>query len=113
MNRSFRRTSLACAVILIGLLQACAPTLPLAIKPVGCTVADNTLALKCAAPQVVANGISFSDVINIGREDRKALRECQVHLQLALNLLKECRTAVQDYSTLVDSVNDRLRSQGR
>ena len=113
MNRSIRWAALAGAVMLTGVLQACAPTLPLAIKPVGCTVADNTLALRCAAPQAVGSGISFSDVINIGREDRKALRECQVHLQLALNLLKECRTAVQDYSTLVDGVNERLRSQGR
>ena len=113
MTRFFRSAALAGAVTLTGALQACAPTMPLAIKPVGCSVSDNTLALQCAAPQSVANGISYSDVINIGRADRKALRECQVHLQLALNLLKECRTAVQDYSKLVDGVNDRLSGQSR
>ena len=113
MSRVLRWAALAGAVMLAGVLQACAPTLPLAIKPVGCTVSDNTLALQCAAPQRVANGSSFADVIDIGRADRKSLRECQVHLQLALNLLKECRTAVQDYSHLVDGVNDRMRSQGR
>ena len=69
MNRSLRWAALAGATLLTGLLQACAPTLPLAIKPVGCTVADNTLALQCAA-QIAAHPVGLSNLLVNGLQKR-------------------------------------------
>ena len=46
MNPSARFTALAAGVALALLLQACAPTLPVAVKPVGCDVSEATLALQ-------------------------------------------------------------------
>lgn len=113
MNPGARFTALAAGGALALLLQACAPTLPVAVKPVGCDVSEATLALQCAAPQAVADGITFADVLGIGREDRLALRECRAHLQLALGVLKECRGAIAAYGQEVDRVNQALGAQGR
>ena len=113
MNPGARFTALAAGGALALLLQACAPTLPVAVKPVGCDVSEATLALQCAAPQAVADGITYADVLGIGREDRLALRECRAHLQLALGVLKECRGAIAAYGQEVDRVNQALGARGR
>ena len=113
MTSTTRSLALAAGVALALLLQGCAPTLPVAVKPVGCEVSAATLALQCAAPQAVADGITYADVLSIGREDRKALRECRAHLQLALGVLKECRGAIAAYGQEVDRVNQALGAQGR
>lgn len=113
MTSTPRFTVLAGGALLALLLQGCAPTLPVAVKPVGCDVSDATLALQCAAPQTVADGITYGDVLSIGREDRRALRECRAHLQLALGVLKECRGAIAAYGQEVDRVNQALGAQGR
>lgn len=113
MNPGTRSIAWAGGVLLALLLQGCAPTLPVAVKPVGCDVSEATLALQCAAPQAVADGITFADVLGIGREDRKALRECRAHLQLALGVLQECRGAIAAYGQEVDRINSALGAQGR
>lgn len=113
MSRFPLTAACAAGLLLAVLLQGCASTLPVAVKPVGCKVADSTLALQCAAPQPVADGISFGDVIGIGRIDRKSLLACQAHLQLALSLLRECRQAVDAYDKEVDRINGALQAQRR
>ena len=95
------------------LLQACAPTLPKAVKPVGCSVDDATLALACAAPQLVREGITYADVLAMARLDRGALLECQAKLKSTVKMLAECRRSIDEYSRALDSINNAIATQGR
>ena len=113
MNRAPRLALLPAAVLACLLLQACAPTLPKAIKPVGCSVDDATLALACAAPQPVRDGITYGDVLAIGRLDRVALLECQANLKSTVRMLAECRRSIDEYSRALDGINNAIASQGR
>ena len=101
------------AVLACLLLQACAPTLPKAVKPVGCSVDDATLALACTAPQPVRDGITYGDVLVIGRLDRVALLECQANLKSTVKMLGECRRSIDEYSRALDSLNNAIATQGR
>ncbi len=100
-------------VLVCLLLQACAPTLPKAVKPVGCSVDDATLALACAAPQPVRDGMTYGDVLVIGRLDRVALLECQAYLKSTVKMLAECRRSIGEYSQALDAINDAVAKQGR
>lgn len=102
--RRRRAAGAAAALAVLGLLQACS-SVPVAVKPVGCNVDDATLALRCDAPQAVADGITYGDVLSIGRLDRKALLQCQQHLKAALAMLGECRSTVEAYGKEIDKIN--------
>jgi hypothetical protein len=113
MIRAARPALLPAVLLACGLLQACAPTLPKAVKPVGCLVDEATLALACAAPQPVSDGITYGDVLAIGRLDRVALLECQAKLKSTVKMLAECRRSIDEYSRALDSINSAIASQGR
>jgi hypothetical protein len=107
-----------CALPMAGLLaclllQACAPTLPKAVKPVGCSVDDATLALACAAPQTMRDGITYGDVLGLARLDRLALLECQANLKSTVKILAECRRSINEYSQALDSLNNAIAPPGR
>ena len=108
-----RRPALLMAAALTLLLQACAPTLPKAVKPVGCSVDDATLALACPAPQPVRDGMTYGDVLVMARLDRGALLECQAYLKSTVKMLAECRRSIGEYSQALDSINDAIAKQGR
>ena len=113
MMDASRLATLLAIVLATALLQACAPTLPKAVKPVGCSVDDATLALACAAPQPVRDGITYGDVLVVGRLDRVALLECQAYLKSTIKMLAECRRSIGEYSQALDSINDAIAKQGR
>jgi hypothetical protein len=92
------------------LLQACG-TLPVAAKPVGCNVDDETLALVCDAPRPVADGITYGDVIAVGRQDRKALLDCQTHLKTVQAMLAECRGTMEAYGREIDRINAEMKAR--
>ena len=112
-GRGRRPAVLLAALLATALLQACAPTLPKVVKPVGCAVDDATLALACAAPQPVRDGMTYGDVLGIARLDRMALLECQAFLKSAVNMLAECRRSTDAYSRALDGINDAIDRQGR
>lgn len=108
------RLAVLSATVLAGLLlQACAPTLPKAVKPVGCSVDDATLALACAAPQPVRDGMTYGDVLGLARLDRVALLECQANLKSTVKMLSECRRSIDEYSRALDGINNAIATQGR
>lgn len=110
MSAAQRQWALLGAVSGLLLLQACG-TLPVATKPVGCNVDDDTLALICDAPRPVADGINYGDVIAIGRQDRKALLDCQTHLKTVIGMLSECRKTMDAYSGEIDRINAEMKAQ--
>jgi hypothetical protein len=113
MSGTPRFVKLAAALLAGLLLQACAPTLPRAVKPVGCSVDDATLALACAAPQPVRDGITYGDVLGLARLDRLALLECQAYLKSTVKMLAECRRSIDEYSQTLDRLNDTIAKPGR
>lgn len=113
MTGAPRLAALLSAMLALSLLQACAPTLPKAVKPVGCSVDDATLALACATPQPVRDGMTYGDVLVVARLDRVALLECQANLKSTVRMLAECRRSIGEYSQALDSINDAIAKQGR
>lgn len=113
MSHRPRSAWLLAAALSALLLQACATTLPKAVKPVGCSVDETTLALACAAPQPVREGMTYGDVLGIGRLDRVALLECQAYLKSTIKMLAECRRSIAEYSQALDGINDAIAKQGR
>ena len=113
VTRPARAALLPAALLAAALLQACAPTLPKVVKPVGCAVDDATLALACAAPQPVRDGMTYGDVLGLARLDRVALLECQAYLKSAVKMLAECRRSTDDYSRALDDINQAIERQGR
>ena len=111
-GRGRRPAVLLATLLATALLQACAP-LPKVVKPVGCAVDDATLALACAAPQPVRDGMTYGDVLGIARLDRMALLECQAFLKSAVNMLAECRRSTDEYSRALDDINNAIDRQGR
>jgi hypothetical protein len=110
VSRSIRALAAAAAAAGLLMLQACG-TLPVATKPVGCNVDDETLKLVCAAPRPVADGITYGDVLGIARQDRKALLDCQTHLKTALAMLADCRSTTDAYSREIDRINAEMKAQ--
>lgn len=110
MNRRLRLAAAALALASLSLLQACG-TLPVAAKPVGCNVDDTMLALACEAPRPVADGITYGDVIAIGRQDRKALLDCQTHLKSLQAMLADCRGTMEAYGREIDRINAEMKAQ--
>jgi hypothetical protein len=110
MNRCLRSLVAAGSMSGLLLLQACG-TLPVAAKPVGCNVDDDTLALVCDAPRPVADGITYGDVIALGRQDRKALLDCQTHLKAVQAMLAECRGTMEAYGREIDRINAEMKAR--
>jgi hypothetical protein len=113
MNRPARSALVAATALACLLLQACTTTLPKAVKPVGCSVDDATLALACAAPQPVREGMTYGDVLGMARFDRLALLECQANLKSTVKMLAECRRSIDEYSLELDKINNTIAGQGR
>lgn len=96
------------AVLVAGLavLSGCAPTLPVVVQPITCPVAAEVLARRCAAPQTIADGATYGEVLQAHQLDRKALRDCAAHDQLLAETIQQCQAAIQAY-------NDRLTELNR
>lgn len=110
MSAAQRKLAVAAAVSGLLLLQACG-TLPVAVKPVKCDVDVKTLGLVCEAPRPVADGITYGDVIAIGRQDRKALLDCQTHLTMVVGVLSKCIQTMDAYNIEIDRINAEMKAQ--
>lgn len=112
MSRGAHRLANAAGLAGLLLLQACG-TLPIASKPVGCSVDDALLVQTCAAPRPVTDGITYGDVLAIARQDRKALLDCQTHLKTLQAMLTECRSTIKAYGSEIDRINAEMAAQRR
>ena len=104
-----RAESLAALLVvtLAGLLGACAPTLPVLVKPVECPVPADLLARRCDEPRPLPDGLSYADLIAIGIADRNALRRCALHDRLLADSLQACQQAIASYNDKLREINEK------
>ncbi len=106
----FAKRCVAALLICAG-LAACAPTLPVIVKPLDCPVPADLLAQRCDAPKPVPDGINYADVISLGIDDRQALRACAAHDRLLANLISECQQAIRAYNATLQELNDKIANK--
>ena len=100
------RLLLATTLLLPALqLAGCAATVRLIPEPLACTVPDDVLAQRCAAPSSLADGANYGDLIKAGIDDRAALRSCARHDQLLAETLRECKLATERYKATIQQIN--------
>lgn len=102
-----KRHAAALAALLASLLSACAPTLPVIVKPVDCPVPADLLAQRCDQPRPLPEGLTFADLIAIGIADRNALRRCALHDRLLADSLQACQRAITEYNDKLREINEK------
>lgn len=98
-----RSTTLALALG-IG-LAGCGTTVKLLPENLNCPVPDARLAAACAAPQTLADGASFQQLIGASIADRQALQQCELRRRELAAAIQTCNQAVIDYMAEVRKIN--------
>ena len=86
-------------------LSTCAPTVPVVVQPIDCPISVDVLASRCAAPQTIANGATYGEVLLAHQLDRKALRDCAAHDQLLAEVILSCQSTIRDYNQRLTEIN--------
>ncbi|MDO9285520.1 MAG: hypothetical protein Q7U26_11520 [Aquabacterium sp.] len=94
--------------VALGALAGCAPTLPVVVAPINCPVPAEQLARRCQAPQAIANGATYGEVLQLHQLDRKALRDCAAHDQLLAEMIVQCQRTIQDYNDRLVEINRQI-----
>jgi hypothetical protein len=92
--------------LLFTLLANGCQTLPVIPDPLPCPVSAATLQENCSEPVPLADGLTYSDLINASKEDRTALRKCVAHDQQLKNAIRECNTALESYKNKIHEINN-------
>jgi hypothetical protein len=96
------------------MLSACAPTLPVVVKPLDCPVPAEMLTRHCDVPGLLpAPGAAFSyaDLIGIGIDDRNALRACARDYQYLAGVVAECQKVIKDYNDKLVEINQKITNK--
>ncbi len=104
----------AAAGVVLALLTACAPTLPVIVKPVDCPVPAEALTRRCDGPRPLpapGAAVSYADLIGIGIEDRNALRACAKDYQYLAGVVAECQKAIKDYNDKLVEINQKIANK--
>lgn len=110
MKHPLQASSIRLAGLAAGLLAlaGCAPTLPVVVAPINCPVPAELLAQRCQAPQAIANGATYGEVLQLHQLDRKALRDCAAHDQLLAEMIVKCQRTIQDYNDRLVEINRQI-----
>ena len=93
--------TLTAPVLAAAALAGCSGTLVKPVLPMECPVAAELLQTRCAAPQKVSAGLDYGQVLQIARQDRSALADCQAReLQLGRSM-QACQQAIGRYNQAV------------
>ena len=98
----------AAGVVGLALPAGCAPTPPGGVTPINCPVSAELLAQRCQAPQAIANGATFGEVLQLHQLDRKALRDCAAHDQLLAEMIVQCQRPLQAYNDRLVEIHRRI-----
>lgn len=93
---------------LAALLGACAPTLPVVVKPVACELPADRLAATCDAPRALPDGLTYADLISVGIDDRKALRACGAQQQALVAMIRACQGTIKSYNDQLVEINQKI-----
>ncbi len=93
--------------VLAGLaaLGACAPTVPVVVKPIDCAVSAEVLARRCTAPQAITETSTYGEVLQSYLLDRKSLRDCAAHDQLLAEMILQCQATIKAYNDSLAEIN--------
>lgn len=94
---------LAAALALAG----CAPTLPVLVEPIACPIDAALLARRCEAPQAIATGTTYGELLVLHQRDRQALRDCAAHDAALAGMVQACQRALADYNARLTEINRR------
>ncbi len=104
----------ATVLLVIALVSACAPTLPVIVKPVDCPVPAEALTRRCDDPRPIpapGAAVSYADLIGIGIDDRNALRACAKDYQYLAGVVAECQKAIKDYNDKLVEINQKIANK--
>lgn len=107
MKRATAAQAALLVMTLASVLSACAPTLPVLVKPVDCPVPAELLTRRCDEPRPLPDGLSYADLIAIGIADRYALRRCALHDRLLADSLQACQRAIAEYNDKLREINEK------
>jgi len=101
-----RRESAALAwPALLALLTGCGTSVKLLPESLDCPVLPERLATACAAPQVLADGASFEQLIRASIQDRQALQVCEKRRADLAESVRICNQAVADHLAKLRDLN--------
>jgi len=101
------RLPLAGALLLGLSLVACSTAVKVA-EPVNCDASAELLAQGCDAPQQVADGATYEQVLQAGGNDRDALRVCARQAQLLADVIRACNVAIDSHRQAIRRINAQL-----
>jgi|GEM_PF-1897851 len=101
--RPARAAALAVALALSA--TGCAPTLPVLREGVSCPFDAAVLARRCEAPQALATGITYGELLSAHQRDRQALRDCAAHDAALAGMVQACQQAIADYNARLAEIN--------
>ena len=88
-----------------ALLAGCGTTVKVLPESLDCPVLPERLATACAAPQPLADGASFEQLIRAGIQDRQALQVCEKRRADLADTLRICNKAVADHLVRLREIN--------
>ncbi len=97
----------AAVLVAAGALSGCAPTLPLLVEPLSCPIDAAVLARRCDAPQPIASGITYGELLLLHQRDRQALRDCAAHDAALAGMVQACQRAIEQYNAGLAELNRR------
>lgn len=97
--------------LIIVVLVGCTRTVPVVVGPVDCPVTAEILAKRCEAPQPLAAGATFGDVLRVSELDRKALRDCAAHDRLLTDIIAKCRQVLKEYNDKLEEINRKMANK--
>lgn len=101
----------AATLAALAALAGCAPTLPVVVQPISCDISAEVLARRCAAPQLIPDGVSYGQVLQSYQTDRKSLRDCAAHDQLLADMIVACQGTIRQYNEKLVEINRTIANK--
>jgi hypothetical protein len=107
MSRRARSVALPLLLAAALALGGCSTAVKVA-EPVDCDASAELLTRQCAAPQAVADGATYEQVLAAGGNDRDALRACARQAQVLADVIRACNAAIDRHRAAIRTINQQL-----
>jgi hypothetical protein len=99
---------IAIPITAISALTGCARDIPVVRHAPSCAIAAG-LATACTAPGRLPADASFTDLVDLLRQDRKSLADCAVRQAALADNSAACARYIDDFNRQIDLLNHRPR----